>query len=330
MLLNRQNPEQAKRFIKELSNLLKAGLSLHVAIDILLQDCKDSSIKLSIQKIRTKLHQGLPFQQCLPLLLPAQFPAHFSSITILPNLEQFLHHIEHYLDKKIARSQSLIKQLTYPTILLISLMILTLGFVTIIAPTYLQFFESSGLNTPKSIQIFQTIAKSLTQFGPWIATVLAVPFLIPTVRKKALSPIYVWLGLDNPGEILWILGILLDNGIPLIKSIHCLNLSPSSPNYQKYNHLIDETKRTGSLCTGIEASALLSKKYLALLSNAEKTNRLSTYLLYVGEEMLEAEHQKIEKLTTFIQPLLLALIGLLITLFTYISFVPIVQSLQSM
>ena len=58
--------------------------------------------------------------------------------------------------------------------------------------------------------------------------------------------------------------------------------------------------------------------------------QLSSYLLYVGEEMIEAQEQKIEKLTAIIQPLLLALIGVLITLFTYISFVPILKSLQQM
>ena len=328
-IFNSKNTEQSKQLFKELSNLLKAGISLHNAIDILIKEAP-FSLKNALIQLRENLHKGSPFQHSLPLFLPSGFPAHFASITTIPQLDDFLSHLEKYLEKKLETAQHVIKQLTYPTILILSLMILSVAFMLIIAPTYLQFFESTGLAPPYAFVLFQKMPIVLKTYGIWIVLIVALPFSHPGIRKIGTHKAQTFFKTSNHGEILWILGILIENGIPLIKSLQCINLPPSSHHFQTMQKMIHHTEQSGSLSEGIKASRFVSEKHTALITNAERSRRLGQTLINIGKEIIESEQKRLERLTSTIQPILLALIGLLITGFTYISFVPILKSLQQL
>lgn len=317
-------------FLKDLSRLLQTGISLEKAIQIITNDCQSTQLKQKIKLLHEKLSQGESIQKCIQELLPTTLPAHFSTITKIPQIEIFLDHLISFLQKKMTITQELKKQLAYPMLLFITLTLLLVGFCLVIAPTYLQFFENSGLKIPVSIQILQTSIYWIESHFLWALLIITTPFLIPKTRHNVLLKTKEFVFKSNPGEIVWMLGILIKSGIPLQNSLAAIQISPSIPLAKSITRLKEVTTQSGSLYEGFCASKLISEKYQVLLLHAEQTNRLAETLIEVGTYIIDDVHNAALTKTATIQPILLAVIGLLISGFTYLSFVPILKSLQQM
>lgn len=320
---------QTRQFMKDVSQLIKAGLSMEKALSLLIKETQNQKFKKNIEHIYVNLTLGQSLQKNLQNLLPNTIPAHFADIAHIPRIDIFLDHLEQFLDKKIKQTQTLKKQLAYPSMLLLTLSLLGVGFCKIIAPTYSAFFQGSGLPVPRSIVMAQHALKYIQPSIIGIAFSIGSLSLHSPTRRKIVRFIQKYFFKDSPGELLWLLGILMKSGIPLNLALPALKLSPNNSLYPSFSQMRHITEQTGSLYLGIKASKLIPEKYQAMLLHAEKTQTLADRLIDVGHEILNDTHDKTIQQLAFVQPILLGIIGLCISAFSYISFVPILSSLQA-
>lgn len=152
---------------KELSFLLRSGVPLYHALQIIQQQAKDRSLKLLLTDCIGEIAEGSSFSACL-----AKHPKIFSGfyrqmIVVGENqgeLESSLKRIELALEKQKELREKITSALTYPAVLLSLGLLIALGMLLFVFPRFAEIFLNAGLNLPLPTRIIMTLYNFLARF----------------------------------------------------------------------------------------------------------------------------------------------------------------------
>ncbi len=119
---NKVSLKELNEFTKLLRTLIKAGMPLNDAIDILLEDDNGSPLNSALRQIQEDIQEGISFSQALGRH-PDIFPEIYVKTVIAGEkagaLENILKRLTEYFANSIAIRRKIIAALIYPSILLL-------------------------------------------------------------------------------------------------------------------------------------------------------------------------------------------------------------------
>lgn len=332
-------------FSRQLTTLIESSIPIVESLDILYQQTTGGYFKTVIGLILKDLKEGSSFAASI-----AKYPNIFSQIYVSMveaaetsgNLPEILQRLSLYLEKANALRKKIISSLTYPAIVVFMAAAITGFLVFKVIPMFKEIFDSLGGKLPLPTQIligFADVLKANIFYIIIGAIVLSAGF-----RKYISTPggkrNYHWVLLKLPiaGEIIRKICIakfsrtfatLVRSGVPIVSSLDIVGKTSG-------NKIIEQavSKAKKAIQEGVPLSAPLAESkifppmVIKMIEVGEKTGKLEEMLSKIAQFYEEQTEVVISSLTSLIEPLIIAFLGVVIGGIVVALFLPIIQITQ--
>lgn len=316
--------------IRNLSATVKAGLSILEALEIMIADTTKKPMKEILVQAKTNIQNGKPLSSTFETY-EKSFPVIFVGLIKAGELSGQLSKTLGELTQHLVREYNLVKKiksaLAYPIILLIASFGVVIMLMVFVLPRLTKAFSQGGVTLPLPTRIVLAISNAMTySFILDLIVLVAIIWFFAFFRKtKAGRRFFFKIGLKTPvvKEIVKkvalvrfsrTLGTLIASGIPITEA---LRLTANSVGNDFYKDAILESEK--QIKNGVPFSRTLEphpeyfpRFLVGLIIVGEKTGTLDGVLKTFADFYDEEIDNDLKDLTTFIEPVLLLIMGLII------------------
>ena len=316
-------PHVVEEFMRQLSSLLAAGISLSRALKILHREAKVPVAKEQWKAIHDAVVDGVPLADAMARH-PKTFPGVHVAMVQAGETGGFLAAVLGQIADFHNRSRELKGRVTsaliYPAVLLTLAVAVIVFLLTFFIPRFKAVFTGFGAELPLITQIIVKTSDSVAQYGlfmlafalagiwwgrQWIKTeqgrrtwqrlLLRAPIVGPLQARYAMA------------RFCRMLGTLIEAGVPLISALHvaCESLG----NQTLIDALvgsIDKVKKGSGLAEGLrDCPQVFSGTTIEIVSVAEETGRLGEELLRVANSTESELDRGLRTTVALVEPLML-------------------------
>lgn len=329
-------------FNQELLALLKAGLPILQVWDLLIERADHPAFQQTIRTVREDIRGGSAASDAMsrhPRVFPELYVATIRAGEQAGNLPTVLARYVQYLKLMIGLKQKVTKALAYPAFLVI-IGVAVVGFLLMyVMPTFVSVYGESSRELPPATQaLLSLIAFMQTQFLPLVVVTVVGVVAARTYRstphgREATDRLL----LQTPGlgtilsyhhtvQLAQTLATVLAGGTPLVDALRVASGAVSNRHIARGLTTAMERVREGEpLAAALERQRVLPKLATAMVAVGEQTGALETMLKDVGEFYEGSLDLKLTQMTTWIEPVLLLVMGVLVGTVVVIMYLPVFQ-----
>lgn len=316
--------------VRNLSATVRAGLNILESLDILIADAVKNIVKKILSQAKFNLQKGQPLSATF-----IQFKKYFPPVFVglikageaSGRLDESLDELSRYLIKEYNLKKKIKSALAYPVILLIG----SIGVITVlllfVLPRLAKSFQMSKVELPFATKMLIGVSKIFT-FSPLLdlAAVAGLVWFFLYFRKTSLGRRFflkvllkIPVARDLVKKVALVrfsrtFGGLLASGITVIEA---LDISAEAVSNETYKKIILDSRE--QVKAGIPLSKIF-KNYPAffphllinMMTVGERTGTLEHILKTFSDFYEEEVDNTLKDLTTFLEPLLLLFMGLVI------------------
>ena len=333
-------------FFRQLATMIKAGVTLGNALNILVDQTKNPRLADSIRRIKMAVDGG--FSLSGALRTRAEFNTLMVSIVSAGEeggkLDESLDRLATFLERQDELRRKIVSAVTYPAVVILFAVFILYILVTVVMPRFSQVFR--GLNVP-----LPTLTVQVFNFSEWMAEFWYIPllaiFLFGVVvsmlaKNKDTKPAMDAMKLKLPlvGDIFFksamarsnrTLASLVDSGVPILKSLEMTSeVTDNAVIGKAYTSLRDAARKGASLGDTAKNISVFPVMIAHMMKVGEETGQLETMLDKVAGWFEMELDEKIKRLTSILEPVLIIFVGGIVALVALAIFTPIVTAIQTM
>ena len=339
------NAADVTLFTRQLASLLRAGLPLAPALELLAheQSSRRPGMPRIVDALARDITAGLRFSAALQRY-PAQFNALYCQLVEVGEaagaLSAVLARIADDRERAAAQRAKVRAALTYPVAILLLALAITAALLVWVVPTFKQIFDGFGARLPAPTQFVLALSSGAAQWSiPAVAGIFlacfAVTFLLR--RSEAARIRFARLSLTMPiaGPLLatlcaarWsrALGTLLSAGTPLADAFDSLTHATGNAFFDRATVDIAARLRRGErLAAAMRAARCFPPEVVQPVAVAEESGALDTMLLDVASLADRQVDEKIGTLSSLCEPLVIVVLGTLVGGLVIAMYLPIIQ-----
>ncbi|MFI5305555.1 MAG: type II secretion system F family protein [Nitrospiria bacterium] len=336
----RLSPQEFLIFNYELSALVRSGLPILKVFDLLEGRALLPGFKIALQGVRKEISGGSTISDAL-----SHFPRFFPDIYISSirageksgNLVEILNRYILFYKKILGVRKKIATALTYPLFLLLIGAGVIMFLLTYVLPTFSEIYSDAKEQLPWITQTLISFVHFLKTRFVWIILVFVGIFLVlkqwfSTEKGIDLKDSFI-LKIPVLGEIIKnqqvvtigrTLATILSGGITLVTGLEMVAQSLSNRNFTGRVHLSIQKIREGStLSAAFGSSNLMPKIALEMIEVGETTGSLEDMLNQIADFQEELLDQKLTRITTWVEPVLLLVMGVLVAIILVAMYLPI-------
>lgn len=328
--------------IKSFSALLKASIPLSEAVKTIAEQSSDPNLNKIYKYVGEEVDKGLTMAEAMRLF-PKVFPETVSAVVeageMGGSLETNLMFIAETIKKDWELQKKLKGAIIYPLIIITMTAFMFLGMIFIVFPKLEILFEAFENVPPTTKFIINTATWIRTNWyiilgGFAVFLVSIILFLKTKPGKRFLG----WLALNFPilkklfksnilASFSRTLSVLLASGIPLTKSLAITTTTTSNSSYSEALKKVCATIESGKdLSISLsEFPQFFNTSFIKMIDVGEISGTLEDNLMYLHEYYSDEVTEMSNNIVTFIEPILLILVGAIIGLLGVTIFLPIYQ-----
>lgn len=328
-------------FSQELLALLMAGLNLVEGIETLVEKEEDSSIRELLQQLLVQLHEGMTFSRALeayPQIFPPLYVATVRASEQTGDLGEALTRYLVYQSQMDQVRKKLVGASIYPALLLVLGGMVAIFLLMFVVPKFSAIYEDIGADLPwMSLLLIEW--GHLVQKNGWVLAGAAIVILVavfytfsqPQVRARLLQAVWRIPAIGERMRIYQLarfyktLGMLLRGGIPVTQALEMVNdlLQPHfRPRVKVAATLIREGK---AISNAMQSAGLTTAVGDRMLRVGERTGSMGDMMERIGNFHDEEIGRWVEWMTKLIEPLLMAVIGVVIGGIIILMYLPIFE-----
>jgi type IV pilus assembly protein PilC len=329
-------------FNQELLAMLKAGLPVLQVWDLLIERAEQPHFQETLRMVREDIRGGSAVSDAM-----SRHPKIFSDLYVATirageqsgNLPTVLQRYVHYLKLMISLKQKVTKALAYPAFLVI-IGAAVVGFLLVyVMPTFVGVYGDSAQSLPPAtLALLQLIDVLQAQ---WLTLGIGLMLLVFGVRSyrataegryttdrlllrlPGLGPILLH---HNTVQLTQTLATVLAGGIPLVNALEVASGAMSNRFIARgVYQAVGRVREGTTLAAALAERGVLPKLATAMVSVGEETGSLETMLKDVGEFYENSLDLKLTQMTTWIEPALLLIMGVLVGTVVVIMYLPVFQ-----
>jgi general secretion pathway protein F len=326
-------------FSQELVALLSAGLSLPEVVETFAEKEARPEFRRIFAALRESLYEGRSFSQALerfPATFPGLFVATVHAAERTGDVAEALGRYIAYHERLDAVRRKVISASVYPIVLLGVGGLVVLFLLGYVVPRFAGVYEEVGRDLPWLSQLLLEWGRLINANGALLAVVFVAAAAAATLGFARLKEIGGRLARRIPaiGERLRVyhlarlyrtLGMLLRGGTPLVTALGMVSgLMPAAMRPQ----LAAGTQRIregASISTAMEATGLATPVALRLLRVGEKSGEMAEMMDRIAAFHDEELARWVDLVTRLFEPLLMAVLGVVIGVIVVLMYLPIFE-----
>ena len=329
-------------FNQELFALMKAGLPVLRVWDLLIERAGHAAFQQALKTVRQDIRGGASASDAL-----AKHPIYFSDLYIATmkageqsgNIAEVLQRYIVYLKLMIGLRQKVTKALAYPAFLVL-VGVAVIGFLlSYVVPTFVSVYGEVGKTLPAATQALIDIVNRLqTYLIPGMLTLLGFALMVRTYYRTpagrlaidrlllalpVLGPIFVK---HHTIQLTRTFATILASGTPLVEALQIARGAVSNRSVSKgLAGAVEEIREGATLAAALDRPKVFPKLALEMISVGEETGSLENMLRDVAEFYESDLDLRLTQLTTWIEPTLLLVMGLLVGAIVVVMYLPVFQ-----
>jgi type IV pilus assembly protein PilC len=335
--------EDKIHFFRQLAALLDAGVMLPDALDILCELLTDIQLRSVIHSVSADVHGGIPLSDAL-----TEHTQIFDDLMIrmirvgqeTGKLGAALEHLAAYLDTMNGFAKRLRTAAMLPLITFSFFVLITSIIFLVIVPRFTQIFRSMNKDVPTLTKLVVNVSDALRSgyailIGSLcILVVLGIVRYMKSVRGKPIFDAIIlripWIGsLTKKSAMTCFLhsvSMLLGNGVLLVKALRIAGSEVKNGVVRQQIAELEQAVTAGvalSRAMSTISNTVFEADVIAIARVGEESGNLGLMLKKAAVIYEGKVNRSITFFTTIFQPLLMIVLGLLITLLIFAVYVPV-------
>ncbi len=317
-------------FARQMATMMQAGVPLVQSFEIIAQGSDNKTMQKMIMSIKTEVEGGVSMAEALakqPLYFDALFVNLVHAGEQSGALETMLDKLAIYKEKTEALKAKVKKALFYPIAVLIVAFIVTLILLVFVVPQFEELFESFGADLPALTQFVIDLSEFMQQW--WWAIAGGIGGTVYTIlRIKKTSP-KMQEAFDRMALKMPVIGDITTNsaiarfartletmsaaGVPLVEAMDSVAGATGNIIYYKASMKIkDEVSQGTQLQTSMRNTGLFPNMAIQMVSIGEEAGSLDSMLAKVADFYETAVDNAVDALTSLLEPIIMAVLGVLV------------------
>lgn len=330
-------------FTRQLATMMKAGVPLVQSFDIVADGLDNQGMKDLILKIRDDVSSGTAFADALRkhrLYFDDLFCNLVASGEQSGALETMLDRIATYKEKTESLKKKIKKAMTYPIAVIVVAVVVTSILLVKVVPQFAETFSGFGADLPGFTLFVLGISEWMQ--ANWFVALVALVFGIGGTlevkkRNKKVANFFDKLMLKLPilGQITYnsiaarfarTLSTTFAAGVPLIDALKSVAGATGNVVYEEATLKIRDSVATGIPLNGaMRASGLYPTMLVQMAAIGEESGSLDDMLAKAADFYEEAVDNMVDNLTTLMEPMIMAVLGVLVGGLLIAMYLPIFQ-----
>ena len=330
-------------FTRQLATMLKAGVPLLQAFDIVSRGHANASVSRLLQDIRTDVETGTSLNQAFRRH-PKYFDTLFCNLVAAGEqagiLEELLARLATYKEKTLAIKGKIRSALTYPLAILAVAFIVTAVIMIWVVPAFKGVFASFGAELPLPTRVVIWMSDQFVSYWHLFAAILAISStLFIRAWKKSAS---MQAATDRLLLRLPIFGIILRKaiiarwtrtlstmfaaGVPLVESLESVGGAAGNAVYLDATRKITAAVSSGSsLVVAMQNTRVFPSMVTQMVAIGEESGSLDQMLSKVAEFHEDEVDVAVASLSSLMEPVIMVILGVLIGGLVIAMYMPIFQ-----
>ncbi len=338
-------PEDLVIFSRQLATMIDAGIPVVQALSILSEQIENKAFRDMVEAIARDIRAGTSLSDAI-----AKYPAVFSELFVNMTkageasgmLDEVLDRLASYLEKSLALARKVKSSLVYPAVVVTMAMAITAVLLLKVVPTFKGIFEMLGGQLPLLTRILIGVSDALKHYFIFLVIVAAaagaglkkivstgkgrrdldrfklrVPVLGDLFRKVAVA------------KFSRTFSTLVKSGVNVLSALDIVAKTAG-------NKIVEETVldcrtavRNGEpIAASLIKSSVFPPMVCRMISVGEQTGQLEKMLSKIADFYDEQVDAQVSGLTSMIEPLVIAFLGIVVGGIVVALFLPVFQITQ--
>ena len=336
-------PADIAAFTRQLATMMKAGVPLVQAFEIVADGLDNPSLKELIKSIKTDVEGGTGFAAALKRH-PAYFDDLFCSLVDAGEqagaLETMLDRLATYKEKTEALKAKIKKAMTYPIAVLVVAFVVTAILLIKVVPQFESMFTSFGGELPAFTQLVVAASEWMQAYwfialGIVVGAVFGVKLTLQRSKKAAYLVDKYLLKAPIIGPIVTnsaiarycrTLSTTFAAGVPLVEALDSAGGAAGNRLYFDAIKMIRDDVATGQqLQFSMRSSGLFPNMVIQMVSIGEESGALDEMLHKAATHYEDAVDNSVDNLTSLMEPMIMSFLGVVIGGLVIAMYLPIFQ-----
>jgi type IV pilus assembly protein PilC len=259
-------------------------------------------------------------------------------------LDKSLDRLATFLERQEALKKKIVSAVTYPAVVMSFAIGVVYILVTFIVPRFAQVFDGLGIDLPPVTTLTFNFALWMNKNWPFVlgGFVLFIVLVVVLNRNKNTKPYMDRLKLRLPlvGDIIYkaimartnrTLSSMVESGVPILMALEMT--AEVANNYvigKAYEDLKEAARRGQALGETAANTKVFPLMTAHMITVGEQTGRLEEMLGKVADWFELELDEKIKRLSSIIEPVLIMFVGGVVAIVASAIFLPIVGAIQAM
>lgn len=327
-------------FSRQLATMVDAGIPLVSALDILGEQVDNKAFGSVILKIRNDIETGSSLSDALSKhkrIFSALFVSMVKAGESSGTLDDILDRLAAYIEKTSALQKKITSALIYPAVVSGMAIAITLLLLIKVIPVFKDIFAGFGSALPKPTLVLIAISDAVRKYFLIIGIIIAgiVFFVSRYIKSEKGRLVYDSLLLKLPifgvlfkkvaiSKFTRTLSTLIKSGVPILNSLDIVGKTAGN----KAIEIAVETVRTNvregeSIADPLARSKLFPPMVVRMISVGEQSGQLEKMLTKIADFYDVQVDTAVSGLTSLIEPLVIAFLGIVIGTVVICMFLPI-------
>ena len=330
-------------FTRQIATLLKAGVPIVQAMEIIGKGQPNPAFKEIILNIKADIETGNTLKDAL-----SKYPKYFNNLFCnlvhageqAGELESMLQRIATYKEKIESIKRKIKKALFYPIAIMAVAIIVTFVLLLYVVPQFENLFKGFGAELPLFTRMVLRLSELVQQYwwvviGGTVGLVMGFLHFLKTSESFAYLVDKLQLRLPVFGKILKnaaiarfarTLSITFSAGLPLVDALDCVSTTVGNRIYRDGVISVKEDVATGiQIQAAMNTTQLFPSMVVQMVAIGEESGAIDEMLSKIADFYEESVDNAVDGLSSLLEPLIMAVLGLLIGGLIAAMYLPIFQ-----
>jgi type IV pilus assembly protein PilC len=338
---SRISPKDIAVFSRQLATMLKSGVPLVTALQIISGGVKNPKMRSMVDKIRSEVESGSSLHEAL-----SEFPVQFDELYInlvkagesAGVLDTILDNIATHKERIESIKGKIKKALYYPAAVIAVAIIVSSILLIYVIPQFEGIFQSFGADLPAFTRLIVNVSHWMQDYGIYllfiiVAVIVGIVMLKKRSEKFAHTVDRLSLRIPVVGSILEqaaiarfcrTLAITFAAGVPLVDALGIVSGATGNRIYDEAAGKIREDVAVGhQLQLAMQQVGLFPSMVIQMAAIGEEAGSLDEMLTKVAEAYEEEVNNAVDALSSLLEPVIIIVIGVMVGAMVIAMYLPI-------
>ncbi|GMV55668.1 MAG: fimbrial assembly protein PilC [Betaproteobacteria bacterium] len=334
-------------FSRQLATMMKAGVPLLQAFDIVGKGAANPAVGRLLMDVRNEVETGSSLNQAFRKY-PQHFDALFCNLVAAGEqagiLDSLLDRLATYKEKILAVKGKIKSAMFYPIAVIVVAFIITAVIMIFVIPEFKKVFASFGAELPAPTLFVIAlsdafVANSPLIFGGIIAAIVGFIYALKRSEKLQIAVDRLMLKLPVFGDIVrkatiarWArtLSTMFAAGVPLVEALDSVGGAAGNYVYKSATQRIQTEVSTGtSLTLAMQNTDVFPNMVVQMTAIGEESGQLDSMLSKVADFFEQEVDDAVGALSSLLEPIIMVFLGVVIGGLVVAMYLPIFKIAQA-